>query len=695
MARSKGGKSDNCWKCGTRLDAPHNGVSPEPHGCGLSDCVRCPKCGSGICEYDPDAKAGQGSRADKAAKMKGMAKDAIKSKGASAGGSGGSGGSGGDPKNPKDYLPAVDLFPVDVLPQPLQRYVNETAQAFGCPVDYPAVSVLAHMGAAIGNTRVIAVKSTYRASGALYVGIVGEPGAVKTHPLIFVSAPVDRRQDSLIMDFRRAWAEYQEANQEAAEEVKEAKKEARKKKKEGAMTSEEAIATTLKLYDGPKKPILQRIVTSDSTVEALCELLADNPRGMLLKRDELIGWGRGMDMYRKGKGTDRQFYLSALSHAPYTLDRKSNKDKLPINIPRPFLCVLGCLTPDMLSEFSDEQGRDDGFVDRVMWTYPDIDRCVLWSEQTVSEQAVAAWESVLQKLWTLQLCCESGHYTPKAVELLPAAKRAWVEFYNAITMELAADDFPSYLVGPWKKLRDFGARLTLIIHEARYACGETRAEAMVDEASVWAAARLVDYFKTHVIRVHAMMGSKTQLPEADAALVEAVTKLVAASSGRWCGSAKGLRADITPHAGTAVELPRWPQSNEAMGHAIRRIAGHLHTTSAIKVTPPPPTDKARTIILTHQPPKPPKPPDGGATPSAPSASDDGGSGHPQDPTAQTAQEDIAGRAARAVDPSEDSKPPEAQEQRGEGVADSEGGLGGLGGSSHNPDDMEDVEDDAV
>ena len=57
MATGKGGKSDHCWNCGTRLDEPYNGVDPEPHGCGRSDCVKCPNCGSGICEYDAEAKA--------------------------------------------------------------------------------------------------------------------------------------------------------------------------------------------------------------------------------------------------------------------------------------------------------------------------------------------------------------------------------------------------------------------------------------------------------------------------------------------------------------------------------------------------------------------------------------------------------------------------------------------------------------
>jgi hypothetical protein len=435
--------------------------------------------------------------------------------------------------------------------------------------------------------------------------------------------------------------------------------------------------------------VLQRITSSDTTVEALCLILSENPRGLLLKRDELVALVRGMDMYRKGKGTDRQFYLSTFSGASFVLDRKSNAGRIPVIVPRPFLSVIGCLVPDMLVEFEDEQGREDGFLDRFVWVYPDLVKFVPWSEDSVSREAQQAWEACLRRLWALQGDEGRGQYMPKAVGLLPSAKRAWVAFFNAITAEAAADDFPPRLVGPWRKLRDYGARLALVIHELRVACEECRNEEMVEEASVLAAVQLVDYFKSHAIRVHAAMSAKADLPEADAALVEAVEKLVAASGGRWSGTAKQLLADLTPHAGGAVNLPRWPASPEAMGRSIRRVAGHLVKDRAVRVTLPLPTDKTRTIVLTKQPPKPPKPPDGDGTPSGSSGCDSGGSGQTENPTDQTAQDDAAGRADRAVDSGEDSEPPEAQGQQQQGFADDSGGLGGSGGCAHEADDMED------
>jgi hypothetical protein len=663
--KGKSGKADNCWSCGTRLDQPFHGTMPQPHGCGKTGCVRCPKCGAGICEYD------EAEKAEKAERIKAMGKGSAKgkAKGAKGASPGGSGGSGGDPKDPKDYLPAVDRFPVHVFPAPIQRYVQEVARAFGCPVDFPCLAVLVNAAAAIGGTREIEVKESYSVPAAMYAGIIAGPGATKTPVLKFVSGPVDRRQEELLREFRRAWGRYKEVKEAFDKESR-----GKKGKKAGGATLD--LAATLSKFDGLERPVLHRIVSSDTTVEALCLILSENPRGLLLKRDELVAWVRGMDMYRKGKGTDRQFYMSAYSGAPFVLDRKSNTDRIPILVPRPFLCVVGCLTPDMLPEFEDEQGREDGFVDRILWAYPDVVKFVPWTEESVSDEAQQAWQNCLERLWSLQGCEERGLFAPKAVGLLGGAKKAWIDFYNAITAETAANDFPARLVGPWRKLRDYGARLALVMHELRWACGECRSEEMVEEVSVQAAVELVGYLKAMATRVHAAMSAKTDLPEADAALVAAVEKLVTASGGRWAGNSRKLLTDLAPHAGAAVNLARWPSSPETMGHAIRRVAGHLVKDRGIQVSLPPPKDKTRTILITKQPPEPPKPPRDDGTASSSTTCDSGGSGQPENATAQTAQEGAEDRAVRAVASDENADPPNAQPVEGQDLTEPPGGSGG-------------------
>jgi hypothetical protein len=69
---------------------------------------------------------------------------------------------------------------------------------------------------------------------------------------------------------------------------------------------------------------------------------------------------------------------------------------------------------------------------------------------------------------------------------------------------MAAASFPTPLRGPFAKFEGYGARLALILHEARLACGEATG-ANVDQPSVLGAAALIHYFKAHARRVYARL----------------------------------------------------------------------------------------------------------------------------------------------------------------------------------------------
>src|SRR5690606_5483249 len=58
----------------------------------------------------------------------------------------------------------------------------------------------------------------------------------------------------------------------------------------------------------------QRIV-SDTTVEAVQEVLKDSPRGVISSQDELSGWFGAMDKYTSSKGAmaGRSFWLQSFN----------------------------------------------------------------------------------------------------------------------------------------------------------------------------------------------------------------------------------------------------------------------------------------------------------------------------------------------------------------------------------------------
>ena len=78
----------------------------------------------------------------------------------------------------------------------------------------------------------------------------------------------------------------------------------------------------LQLGEQPQPPTPVRYRTNDTSYEALAELIASNPCGLLVERDELVSLLRHLD--RNDQAVARGFFLTGWSGTqPYTLDRIS------------------------------------------------------------------------------------------------------------------------------------------------------------------------------------------------------------------------------------------------------------------------------------------------------------------------------------------------------------------------------------
>src|SRR5581483_10249267 len=127
-------------------------------------------------------------------------------------------------------------------------------------------------------------------------------------------------------------------------------------------------------------------------------VLKDNPKGVLLHRDELVGWVRSMDQYKGGKGGDRQFYLSAWSREPIHHLRKGEYDDGPVHVAAPFLGVLGGMPTDQLHQLISRETEGDGFLDRMLFVHPDEVPLANWSSDDISAASRQAWETVVADL---------------------------------------------------------------------------------------------------------------------------------------------------------------------------------------------------------------------------------------------------------------------------------------------------------
>lgn len=376
-------------------------------------------------------------------------------------------------------LPSVEPFPLHVLPGPARDLAEAAAESIGCPVDFPAVACLAVASGIIGQSARLRIKSSYFASASVYAALVGGPSLGKSPSLGAATSPL--------------WAIAHELHEQWQREMEAWEMEDPKER-------------------GPK-PQLRRLASSDCTTEAVGPILADNPRGLTVLPDEMTKWVLSMDQYKGGKGGDRPFYLSAWSGEPVFIDRAKNM-KEPIAVPHPFLTVIGGMTPNMLSTLPERKGRDDGFLARLIFAFPDPVQGRRYSERGIPEDVASDWSNLIRSLWAREMRSVNGRDQAHVVGMSPEARKAWVALMNAHLAEHEADDFDDALEGAWGKLEAYAGRLALILHLMDLSADPTR-PAPVDppdlpEAVIDAAAALLAYFKSHARRTYSAMGGKAE-----------------------------------------------------------------------------------------------------------------------------------------------------------------------------------------
>jgi hypothetical protein len=384
----------------------------------------------------------------------------------------------------------VPSFPVEVFPLPLRRYILDCAIALGVPVDMVAVPLLGFAAGVIGNTRVLRVKPGWIERAILWLAVVGDPGSGKSPALDCARHPVDVLQQA-------AWQRYHEAVLTWDQQVLDAKQ-------------AKQVA--------PEKPVLEHFLTTDATMEALAVILGASP-GIVLVRDELVGWVKSHDAYRQAG--DRQQWLSSWAGAPLKVDRRTAG---PIYVPRPTAVVLGGIQPDLLSDLTAEANRRDGFVDRLLASWPD-DLPQRWSEATVSAASIRAVEDLFARLRS-PLRTED----PALHDLAPAAKHAFAEWYdeNAVLRERAH----GLAAGCYAKYPRQCARLALVLH------GLWEPEDLqtdVAEGTVLDAIAVIEYFRGHLARVLPAFGvpaPKTASPR-QMPLAHRLARILQDAGGAW------------------------------------------------------------------------------------------------------------------------------------------------------------------
>lgn len=380
--------------------------------------------------------------------------------------------------SPNAVLPADDAptalltmahpFPIDALPVPFRKYVERVARLKVCPPEYVAVPLLVGAGAVLGNVARIRLNGSWLESPNLFAALIGDPGSKKTPAIQQALRPVNRLQ-------RKLSAQYQKEHDQYLRNLE--YWEAQPKKERG---------------DPPEKPEYHHVTVNDVTIEKLAEVMA-SAKGVVLAHDELAAWVRGMDQYRGGSGSDRQHYLSMWSGTTIKVDRKSAP--VPIMVEAPCLAVVGGIQPEMLTELADSRGRNDGFLDRILWCYPDPipDK---WVADDDDADNIDELDTIFGALYACYGVTDlGGNRVPVEIHFSDAAAQVWTFWYTEHAEDRNSGKLAQNLAGPWAKMASQLARITLILHMLE---SDTTS---VSSETIGRAIQIIEYFKAHARKV--------------------------------------------------------------------------------------------------------------------------------------------------------------------------------------------------
>ena len=358
-------------------------------------------------------------------------------------------------------------FPIDIFPNGVQRYIVECNNTLDSSIDYMGVSMVWMLSVIIGNSIKIEVKTGWNEISTVWIACVGKAGVGKTPSIDNIVKPLININSREIKDFNRAYAKFMEYDR----------------------LSERDKKNTAEV----RKPIKKQFIVNDVTMEALVELHEENPNSVAVFKDELAGWMKDMDKYRAG--SDLEFWLSSWSGKPISLNRKTVKNNY---VHRPLIPVLGGIQPGILSDLFTVQNKENGFVDRMLLSFPELGVENYNTNQMPKELLDWYIDYILQMHSQVKTQLikfdEDQDIIPNCMFMDSEAEQEWVRIYNGITDSQNSDDENEYMKSMLPKQKSYIPRFAMLLNALNNYDAKKPLISPVTKKSMLAAEKLSNYF---------------------------------------------------------------------------------------------------------------------------------------------------------------------------------------------------------
>jgi putative DNA primase/helicase len=410
------------------------------------------------------------------------------------------------PKALPDPLPEVMPYDSDLLPACVDSAVADVAYRMQCPPDYVACAVLVAMGAVVGNRIGIRPKQedSWLVIPNLWGCIIGRPSMKKSPSASFAENLIrciedrDRKRiEPMIADSKRDALLAEQKRKSMEKDLKKAVDD------DQSESEQKRIASELVSIAAIQAPTSRRIITTDSTIEKLIDMLNQHPLGMILWRDELVSWIRTLDREDQA-GVRQQFLTLWNGYGRINVDRIGRGETV---CESPCLSIFGCATPGGIQDYVQgalRGGRgDDGLLQRFQVTvWPDEPSEVKVIDQKPDQLALQRVRDLFERLAGLDVRgiaddqCEPSEI--QWIRFNPPAQEVFNEWLASKTQRCRSESMPEAIESHLAKYDKLVPAIALLIELCD---GSERA---VSKRSVQRAVGWVQYLESHAMRLYAV-----------------------------------------------------------------------------------------------------------------------------------------------------------------------------------------------
>ena len=334
----------------------------------------------------------------------------------------------------------------------------------------------------------------------LWGAIIGRPSLLKSPAISEMLKPLELLIQNEIVQYKQEMQSF-----ESEKMIAEAEKGALKEQLRQAAKKNQPLEQIIKknqMNGLISEPRQRRYKTEDATVEKIGEILLQNPNGILVHRDELMGWLSSLDRY--GREGDRAFYLESWNGTgSFTIDRISRGT---LHIPALCLSILGGIQPGPISSYVYQATAggtgDDGLLQRFQVTvWPDTPKHWKNIDRWPDTEAKKIAYQIFKKFDELQAIHDNQESEIPALRFSPEGQEIFNDWRCSLEIRLRSGGLPLSLESHLAKYRSLMPSLALIFHLVN--C-ETKSWPFppIDENAALMAIEWCKYLETHARRLY-------------------------------------------------------------------------------------------------------------------------------------------------------------------------------------------------